>query len=173
VAGIRQSLAQQERYEAFVEEHGLADDIEVGHYIIQNIKRRLVRWGSISDAQINLVRKIARETRERAQQQEEDRKNATPVVEGRGIDISGEIISVKEKPGFGYNSVVWKMTVKDDRGFLVWGSVPECLWEQVRDCTLRGRRVSFKANVEKSDRDEHFGFFKRPRKAEIVEEVAE
>ena len=33
---------------------------------------------------------------------------------------------------------------------------------------LKGRRVRFVANVKPSDNDETFGFFSRPRKAELL-----
>jgi hypothetical protein len=55
------------------------------------------------------------------------------------------------------------MTVRDDRGFLVWGSVPAALGG-----IEQGDRVQFNATVTKSDRDETFGFFKRPTKAQFA-----
>jgi hypothetical protein len=71
------------------------------------------------------------------------------------------VLSVKwQENDFGGREV---MTVKDDRGFLVWGSTPHAI-----DSVQKGDRVRFVANVERSDRDETFGFFKRPRKAEVV-----
>lgn len=67
------------------------------------------------------------------------------------------------------------------RGFLVWGSVPASLDDDLYDLLteldaedfvhmVRGHeiRVSFTAAVERSDSDHTFGFFKRPSKARIL-----
>lgn len=84
-----------------------------------------------------------------------------PVVEGTGVLVEGEVLSVKwrENPWGGG----LKMLVKETRGFKVWGSVPSAISE-----VERGAVVRFVANVEASNDDECFGFFKRPRKAVVV-----
>lgn len=85
-----------------------------------------------------------------------------PVVEGKGISVEGEVISVKERETrYGWTT---KMLVKDERGFKVWGTVPKSVREEVE----RGSRVTFIANVKVSEDDESFGFFSRPRKAELL-----
>lgn len=83
---------------------------------------------------------------------------ASPVVVGTGVAVTGEILSLKlHENAYGVREV---MTVRDSRGFKVWGTQPSALYGAVvGDC------VTFLANVEVSDRDETFGFFKRPRKA--------
>lgn len=53
----------------------------------------------------------------------------------------------------------YKMLVQDDRGFKVWGTVPGSI------AADKGDEIKFVANVEASDDDPKFGFFKRPRKA--------
>jgi hypothetical protein len=163
IAGIRQSMAQKKRADTFIVEHNLADDLEGDHYIIQDIRRKLTRYGSLSNAQIALVRKIAKEIREKAACREEERQNASPVVEGNGIEIEGLVVNTKyHRNGYGESL---KMVVKDDRGFCVWGTVPEIL---LGNESVKGRRVKFVANVQKSYRDDCFGFFKRPRRAEFI-----
>jgi hypothetical protein len=57
--------------------------------------------------------------------------------------------------------VRYVMTVLDDRGFTVWGSIPSGL--RVKP----GDRVTFTAAVEPSDKPD-FGFTKRPRKASVL-----
>lgn len=87
-------------------------------------------------------------------------KTACPV--GRAT-ITGTVISVDVKENdYGTRHV---MTVRDDAGFTVWGSQPSALFPQ------RGDRITFTATVERSDRDESFGFFKRPTKATITAPV--
>lgn len=58
-----------------------------------------------------------------------------------------------------------KMLVELDNGTKVWGSVPSALYVEAGD------RVRFTATVERSGDDSGFGFFKRPAKAERLEEV--
>jgi len=92
---------------------------------------------------------------------EAEREAAEDCPEGK-IQITGTIISIKEKVNdYGARYV---MTVKDDRGFLVWGTHPAALIN-----TNVGDRIRFNASVAPSDRDSKFGFFKRPTKAEVIE----
>lgn len=83
--------------------------------------------------------------------------------EGR-VTITGTVLALKWKESQ-YGSTL-KMLVQDDRGFRVWGSVPANL-----DDAERESRITFTATVQASDRDEKFGFFKRPTKAEIITEA--
>ena len=85
-------------------------------------------------------------------------RKATPVVCGRGIVVSGSVLSCREQESqYGWS---WKMLILDDRGFKVWGKVPGC----VSVDGLIGSRILFTANLEQSSDDKSFGFFKRPRK---------
>ena len=99
-------------------------------------------------------------------QREEREAARRPVITGKAIQIEGEVISKKEH--FSYyghrEQMTYKMVVRDDRGFKVWGSVPSAL------DIAKGDRVRFIADIDASDREDSFdfGFFKRPRKAELV-----
>jgi hypothetical protein len=88
-----------------------------------------------------------------------DDEPGAPVVEGR-IVVSGVVLTVKMQEG--YYGWEQKMLVRDDRGFKVWGTVPSCIEPE------RGSRVEFTATVNKSDKDETFGLYKRPSKAKII-----
>lgn len=95
--------------------------------------------------------------------QEAEYEAAEPCPTGR-VAITGDVITTKLQEGY-YNDT-WKMLVKDDRGFKVWGSIPSSLK------AARGDRVTFMAAVEPSEDDEKFGFFKRPTKAVNLDEEA-
>ncbi len=98
---------------------------------------------------------------ERKAERERERADEvrTPCPEGR-VTIVGKVVSVDEKDtDFGTRYV---MTVRDDSGFVVWGSQPSALDPSVGD------RIEFTATVERSDRDECFGFYKRPSKARLL-----
>lgn len=116
------------------------------------------------------VRRILEQEAKRAAKQAayEATKTAAPL--GKGITIEGTIISVKDQPGYAYNTVDWKMTVECD-GYRVWGSVPSALIGNIitAGCydALKGQRVRFVANVEPSrNGDASFAIYKRPKQAE-------
>ena len=106
--------------------------------------------------------KVAAAAAQRAAEQAE-LDAAEPCPTGR-VGITGEILAIKLQEG--YYGDTWKMLVKDDRGFKVWGSIPSSLHAS------RGARVSFMAAVEPSADDDKFGFFKRPTKAVNLDEEA-
>jgi len=85
---------------------------------------------------------------------------SVPVTDER-ILITGEVVKIAvQENDFGFRDV---MTVEDDRGFRLWGSVPSSL--DIED--IKNKRITFTAKVTQSDRDPKFGFFKRPTKAEM------
>lgn len=93
---------------------------------------------------------------------EREAQITAPVPEGR-ITVTGKIVKLAWKEGFqGQSRRVF--TVLDDRGFRVWGTVPSAIASKVEP----GNRVTFIATLEASDRDETFGFAKRPSKAQLV-----
>lgn len=137
---------------------------------------RVRRYGSVSDKFVRATMRDMARTERREEERAAQAALDKPVIEGR-IEILGEVLSSKwQDNDFGGRNV---MTVRDDRGFKVWGSVPASLEhaaDQIEvdgDYGLKGRRVRFTATITKSDRDETFGFFKRPSKAAFVESDGE
>jgi hypothetical protein len=100
-----------------------------------------------------------------------------PVITGDAVEITGEVIWADNKPGFGYNTWVFKMIVRDDRGFKVYGTVPAAITrergENINPYAIKGHRVSFTANVSPSKDDETFGYFKSPKRAKVLEYAIE
>jgi hypothetical protein len=86
-----------------------------------------------------------------------ERDNAPDCPVGR-VHIAGEILSIKTVESNWGN--VYKMLVKTDAGYKVFGSVPD-----VGGPVRKGDRVVFDATVEPSHDDPKFGFYKRPTKA--------
>lgn len=166
-AGRERAKRAAER-EAFLAEHpGLAEALTTDHEIVADINRRFRNTDRtfLSDKQIALVFKLAAEAPEREAKEaqwaaEREAAEEVPVTDER-LAITGEVIKVDWQDNeFGGRTVI---TVKTDRGFLLWGSRPSAL------CGVeRGDRVSFSAKVERSDRDPKFGFFKRPTKASFI-----
>ena len=129
----------------------------------------------------NFWKKIAKGIRQAvwAAERQADHAAAEAIAAGKQT-ITGKIISTKLVDGFGYNQTVLKMVVKDDRGFKVYGTVPQAIIDeavprphslgaQVWDYeVLKGQRITFSATVQASDDDDKFGFFKRPTKAALA-----
>ena len=141
---------------------------------IFDIVGRLVRFGSISDAQLGYLGKliVAIDGRaEREAQRAAEKAAAANCPAGR-IEVEGEIVTIKESYGnFGLSV---KMLVKHASGYKVWGTVPSNLRDMpVGDQILgRGDRVAFTATVEPSNDDSKFGFFSRPANARRVAAAA-
>lgn len=155
-----------------------------------SLRGQLDRKGELSEAQVEAARKflVKRQEREaRIAAEQEQLKDAPPLAEGKR-QIEGEIVSTKIQTS-DYGSAL-KMLVREDDGNKVWGTVPRNIEEislgRVRyedagvdedgrsfvpvdeGVELPGQRIRFNATVERSNNDEHFGFFKRPIKAELI-----
>ena len=146
----------------------------------ESLAEALDTWGCLTDRQAEAARKaLARRAAEAA-------APTAPVPTGR-TEVQGTVVSVKDKVT--QYGVSVKMVVRDDRGFKVWGTVPAALadaacqrWEdslpegtwmgqyggEAWFDTLQGSTVRFTAQLQPSDNDEAFGFFKRPTKAQFI-----
>lgn len=86
-----------------------------------------------------------------------------PVTDER-MAIEGTVLSTRLQEGdFG---TVKKMLVQvflGEGAYKLWGNAPSAIWE-----VEAGDTVKFVARVKRSDKDESFGFWSRPTKAEIV-----
>ena len=159
-----------ERAEAVIEALSGIVDIHTGKPFEDRDGDRMVyvyideRCKDVADAIQSYLEapKVAAAAAQRAAEQAE-LDAAEPCPTGR-VEITGEILTIKLQEG--YYGDTWKMLVKDDRGFKVWGSIPSSLHAS------RGVRVSFMAAVEPSADDDKFGFFKRPTKAVNLDEEA-
>lgn len=142
----------------------LREALETPHYIVQDIRAKLFRWGSISDNQVELVFKIQRQEAERTPEPEpvnipED------VLTGR-VALAGVVLGIKcVDSEWG---VTTKVLVRDDRGFKVCGTYPT-----TGESYDKGALISFVARVERSKDDPTFGFFSRPTNGELLSPAPE
>lgn len=135
-------------------------DVPYEERTIRDIVGGLVRYGSLSEKQIDFLRKLWNQIVNRAKI-EGDRKaeceSAQDCPEGRQT-ITGTVLSVKTvETSYGDCE---KSLIRDDRGFKVYGSVTAG-WG-------KGDRVTFTATIQPSQDDKKFGFYKRPTKAKIL-----
>lgn len=142
-----------------------------------DVLETVLKKGYMSEKQEEILKRGA----ERVAQRAAENADAKPVVEGR-IEILGVVKTTKWQENEQYGGSL-KMLVLDDRGFKLWGTVPSSLqdivdpekqpWEDGYSTTVKkGDKIKFVATVEKSPDDECFGFYKRPTKAAVVENVA-
>lgn len=130
---------------------------------ISDLGFKLNRYGFLTEKQVAAVlvsreRSVAYAAKRQAEQ--DALATVAPLTEGRR-EITGEVVSTKfVDDDFGGNL---KMLVREADGNKVWGTVPRSL-----DGDIKGATVTFTATVERSRDDEHFGFFKRPTKAQVA-----
>lgn len=117
------------------------------------------RYGNLSDRQLDaIVRSIAKDLEPKP-----ERAPKVPVPEGRQT-ITGRIVKVAvQRNDFGSRYVITVVVTTPAGEFAVWGTHPSAIQK-----AEPGDTVTFVATVERSDRDESFGFFKRPIKAAIL-----
>lgn len=133
---------------------------------VQDVLRKGARYGNISDRQRDaIVAAVVRDAEREAQRAEREALALPPmpVPEGNGLAIEGIVLATRWDDGY-YGST-YKMLVEvtvEGGVYRLWGSVPAAIDPD------KGDVVRFVANVERSSDDEAFGFYKRPRKAEVV-----
>lgn len=140
-----------------------------GHKILKDMTEKVLKWGELSDRQIEFAMKLAHEVRNPPPPDPE--AIPVPVTDAR-TKFEGVVVATKWKPGYGYNAPdVLKMIVRvagEGGAFKIWGSVPSSILADIE----RGDTVEFYAKVEPSKDDPAFGFFSRPTKAKITKEAA-
>lgn len=132
--------------------------------VVQDIVSRLVKYGSISDGQeryLHVLLKNIGGAHERQAAFKAEKANAEDAPEGR-VKVTGAVLSTKTVQG-DWNAQE-KMTVKDDRGFRVFVSIPSGM-----PIPNRGDRVTVRATLTRSKDDAKFAFGKRPTGGQIIE----
>jgi len=153
---------------------------------LSDLNHKLNRYGNLTENQVAAVVKIKARNDERLAAyaaRNEELAEVAPLAEGR-YEITGTIVSTKIVEGYDPRDQILKMLVEQADGNRVFGTVPGFLADAVifgeyneetkeyDKADLKGKTITFKATVERSRDDEHFGFFKRPTGATLVEEVA-
>lgn len=163
----RERLAQRRhRVRWFLrQEPGILRVLRVPHPILADLRRSLSRFGSLTDAQVELAYSLAL----RVCVLDDEKREPTwiPVPWDRErVEVEGELLTIKSQRGI----VSWQTEVKmlvqvdlPEGSFKLWGTCPRALWD-----AERGDRVRFRAEVRRGGRDPEFGFFSRPTRARVV-----
>lgn len=139
---------------------GLESALSVNHAIARDLRGSLTCYGNLSPKQVELAFNVAKQVAER---EAEVPVVYADVVEGTRV-LTGRVLSTKFVEN-AYGGAI-KMLLLTEQNEKVWGTAPTALLEQR---VVRGDLVRFTASVERSKDDAKFGFFSRPRKAEMVE----
>ena len=121
---------------------------------------------------VSLVNAYRRAVEQEIEKKIEREQSAPVPVTSERVRVEGTVVKVDWKQGFGYYDSARKVIiVRDDRGFKVWGSSPKIKQNEGRNLQVeQGDRIAFDAQVTVSDRDETFGFFKRPTKPVLTKD---
>lgn len=158
--------ASEDRFQQLNGYYGDGEEMSRDEVFTHGLYGKLRKYGKLSAAQIAAVERGLERAARRAAE-DAALADAEPLAEGKR-EVEGEVVSTKVQHS-AYGSAL-KMLVKQDDGNKVWGTVPRTLEDRAYDegFDLVGQRVRFTATVERSDTDEHFGFFKRPGKVKKV-----
>ena len=171
VAKFERERKAKERAEFLSEHPGLAEALETDHNIVANIKQSFVQWCNLSEKQIALVMKLHKEDKE---QSEAPQESHTAAPEGKRV-FRGVVVSKRAKDTQWGCSIKLTVKVTTPEGvWLAWGTCPAALLYSNSDDPGAevGDTVELKATLTRSDRDDHFAFYKRPS-GKIIEKGAE
>ena len=164
VANLRLTLA---------ENPGINRALKTDHYISQDLRGKLIEWGTLSEKQVELAFKLQADVANRPPELE---PAPVPVTDDR-VRVEGTILSTKEVEGYmGGTTTKCLIQVPTDGGaFKLWGTLPQkatdAQWDHEREHgewpEIKGAKIAFTARLEPSRDDEAFGFYKRPTKVEV------
>jgi len=128
---------------------------------IEDIVGKLIRYGSVSEAQKGFIQKLLGKIDGRAAfaaQREAENAAAKPAVAGRQ-KLIGTVIGMKvvERPTYHYgdSGEQTKLLIQTEDGWKTYGNRFENL--------EKGEKVEFTATIEVSEKDPKFSFYKRPK----------
>ena len=120
--------------------------------ISKNIYDSFAQWGNLSEKQVDFLKSLYEKSKNPV-------KAEVPV--GR-VEVEGTVLSTKWDEN-GFYGATMKMTVESNEGYRVFGTVPSC----IRNID-KGDKVRFTAALTQSNNDPAFGFFSRPKNAEVL-----
>ncbi len=162
--------ANEKRLVEFCQGHeGLLDALNVEHALIADIKSKLRTYGSISDKQIKLVRKIAYEA---MHPEEKPPEVNIPAPTGK-VTFRGTVVSRKtQETAYGNTTRITVKVTTPEGVWLAWGTVPAAITDATyQHGGVKGCAVELTATLQ-AGRDPHFAIMKRPR-GKVIRKVCD
>ena len=169
LAGLRKAIRKSERWSVeirFLE--AARDDESMGDWergIAEDMLRKLSKYGSLSNRQIEFIHRIVREypekeAKRKAREAADAASKATaPDWESGRYPIEGTVLGIK------YVDTAWgyaiKCLIELEDGRRCWGSVPSSLDVD------KGDAIAITATFSPSRDDSKFAFFKRPTATKV------
>jgi len=129
---------------------------------IRSITAGLVKYGKLSEKQVNFLRMLVTRMANREKMAEQRRIETMAAadlpVSVKRVTIRGKVVALKTADWGGT-----QMLIQHATGWKVFGSVPAAL-----SGVQRGAEVQFDATIKPSGTDKKFGFFSRPSMARVV-----
>lgn len=152
----------------YVEGQKSATELPREETTLCDIVNRLVQYGSISVSQMAFLRRLVDQIANRAvieAKRRAEHAKAKPLpANDKRMTVRGTVLSIKV-PNYDRGECgPVRLLVQHKDGWKVWGSLPSNL-----SGLRKGASIEFDAAVFVSEKDEKFGFFKRPTKAREVE----
>lgn len=135
---------------------------------IEDVVSKARHQGFLSDKQASTLVDAWVQYKDRTLAREEESACLEPVVEAKGVRLAGLIVKTWAEEGdFG---TVLKMTLKADAGNIYRGTIPNKLFNLADSnyIELTGKRVALTADVKPSNKDNKVGYFRLPRKPEVL-----
>lgn len=137
------------------------------HPILRDLAAQFHARGSLSDKQVALALKLAREVTAPRETTEQHAPAPTGTVEFEGVVVSTKVYD----SNYGSTTKITVRVETPEGSWLAWGTVPAAIHGAVNyeNRRLRGARVRIRATL-KAGRERHFALMGRPR-GDLVQEA--
>jgi len=156
---------------AWVEALDLKADEDYLWNLYTAVSRPVTTWKLVGLV-VSAVAAWDRENTRRIEREAEAQTMVPVPNDGKRITVQGKVLSVRQEEGFSYNSYVTKalvlVTNEAGESYKLWGNLPGAI-----ENAQPGDIVKFAAKLQRSDKDEFFGFWSRPTKPEILATTVE
>ena len=174
--GLRRRKMRKAMRAQLSTDRDLGKALKTDHHISRDLRSNFIKWGSLSEAQVALAKRLVGQVAEQnAKKAEEDARKVDAPVSDQRIDVEGTVVTTKyQSSQFGETLKMLLVVDTADGGvWKAWGSVPTALTEIKDDDgqykQVKGMRVIIRARFERSKDDASFAFFKRPSLRKVIE----
>lgn len=162
------------------ENPGLNAALKTDHYISKDLRASAIQWGNLSEKQVALAFKVAKDEANKP----EEAPSVPMPTHGDRMTVTATILGTKLVDGYmgGQDEKMLIQVEADGGAWKGYGTLPSAIadaqWAEekrrqeldMEECwpQLKGSVITFTARFEPSNKDECFGFIKRPTKVSVV-----